>query len=141
MRLKRGMPKGHKVIRSPEQFEVWRENIRKARLANATPEADRFWSKVLKTEGCWYWTAAKDGFGYGMFRPRGRQSCGVRAHRRAWELVNGRPFPEGLYALHKCNNTSCVRPHPLHVYPGTAKDNARDRGEAGHTVIPWRGRK
>ena len=33
-----------------------------------TPEHERFWSKVAKSEGCWLWTAGTTVQGYGKFR-------------------------------------------------------------------------
>ena len=52
------------------------------------------------------------------------------AYREMYVAVNG-PIPEGLSALHRCNNTTCVKPHPDHVYLGTQLDNIHDAIEAG----------
>lgn len=86
-----------------------------------------FWRKVNKTGGCWIWTACKDASGYGFFSHRGRMR---RSHRVSYMLTYG-TIPEGGYVLHRCNNTSCVR--PSHLYIGDAADNARDRTVAGRT--------
>jgi HNH endonuclease len=87
----------------------------------------RFWAKVEKQHnGCWIWTAAKDGMGYGLFGTRpGR--C-ERAHRIAWLLAYG-SRPGALCVLHRCDNPACVRPD--HLFLGTREDNMRDRQKKG----------
>ena len=87
----------------------------------------RFWSKVKlgSPDECWEWQASKK-FGYGKYYRIGGGYD--RAHRIAWQMVNG-PIPEGLLILHKCNNPACV--NFTHLYLGTHKDNARDRTEHG----------
>lgn len=49
----------------------------------------------------------------------------MRASRYALELALGRPIRDGLYALHSCDNTRCVRFD--HLREGTTQDNADDR--------------
>ena len=87
--------------------------------------AEHFWDKVEITGqepgDCWLWTGHKDGPGYGMIRRNGRN---VGAHRVAWELANGRPIPEGLFACHHCESRLCVRPE--HLFIGTQADNVND---------------
>lgn len=90
----------------------------------------RFWSKVKKTRGCWWWVGAKFSNGYGRFWA----SKEYLAHRVSWELHNG-PIPEGLHVLHRCDNPSCVRPDHLSV--GTHKENMRDmvnKGRSSHST-------
>lgn len=87
--------------------------------------SERFWSKVKKTRGCWEWQAGKDANGYGQFYFCGKN---FRAHRYAWSICLGR-IPKGKLVLHKCNNTSCVR--PSHLYLGTSKDNKFDAIQNG----------
>ena len=84
---------------------------------------ERLWAKVTKTETCWLWTGAKHEFGYGVLGA-GVRGTGLRkAHRVAWESVNG-PVPDGLYVLHKCDVPACVNPD--HLFVGTLKDNHDD---------------
>ena len=91
------------------------------------PLAERFWRKVnkhgpivqLQLGPCWLWTGATDDGGYGSVMAEGKNQ---KAHRVSWFLEMGKwPKPN---ALHKCDNTLCVR--FTHLFEGTAKDNAQD---------------
>ena len=83
----------------------------------------RYWSKVARgdPEACWWWTASKNGTGYGLFNFDGKQHL---AHRIAWELHNDSKIPDGLLACHTCDQPACV--NPRHIYIGTHQDNAND---------------
>lgn len=90
---------------------------------------DRFWQKVEKhdddcscCDGCWHWTASKDGMGYGLFGTR--PSRAERAHRVAWLIGTGESAG-ALCVLHRCDNPACVRLD--HLFLGTRDDNMRDR--------------
>ena len=52
----------------------------------------------------------------------------LRAHRAVWKLENG-PINDGLYVCHHCDNRMCC--NPLHLFLGTAKDNAVDKVQKG----------
>lgn len=71
----------------------------------------RFWQKVRKTGSCWEWTAATTAGGYGHIKVDGRMR---RAHRLAWEFING-PIPDGMGLDHCCANRKCVNPAHLRV--------------------------
>jgi HNH endonuclease len=78
--------------------------------------------------GCWLWTAAVASHGYGTLNKN------TTAHRYSCQLSFG-PIPEGMLALHKCDNKLCV--NPAHLYLGTKSDNGRDayaRGQNGRQI-------
>jgi hypothetical protein len=89
------------------------------------PTVEHFWSKVLKSEGCWLWQAGTFARGYGCFTIRRRN---YQSHRIAWELTYG-PIPGGMFICHKCDNPRCVRPD--HLFLGTPKDNMDDKTRKG----------
>ena len=80
---------------------------------------ERFWSKVDVSHplGCWMWTAAQNGRGYGKF-VAGSRTKGTRrfvlAHRYAYELLRG-PIPDGMHIDHLCQVRGCVNPDHLEV--------------------------
>lgn len=86
-----------------------------------TPIAERFWSKVSKTDGCWLWTGYTNAKGYGRIAT----ADGVAmAHRVSYEMHFG-PIPDGMLVLHSCDTPSCVRPD--HLSAGTHMDNMHDK--------------
>ena len=105
------------------------------------PIKDRFWDKVNKNGplhptkpelgNCWLWTGVKAHYGYGVIwtQDHGQR---LRAHRIAWELVNKKKIPSKKHLLHSCDRPACV--NPSHTYPGTDRDNHRDRLARGRTL-------
>lgn len=77
---------------------------------------------------CLEWKGCKDGFGYGMRRVNGKVR---RLHLISYEETYG-PIPQGMVALHKCDNPSCYNPEHLEL--GTRADNNRDRDLRGRTA-------
>lgn len=100
-------------------------------LLDAERDTARFWSKVETGPGCWLWTAADNGRGYGNF------SIGPASTRRMWGahrvafLLSGGVIPEGAVLDHLCRTTRCVRPD--HLEPVSQRENCR-RG------VGWSGR-
>lgn len=88
----------------------------------------RFWTKVNKSDGCWEWTAATWGKGYGAL---GIDKHSYSAHRISYQMARG-PIPDGLWVLHTCDNPKCVRPD--HLWLGTNQDNMTDCLRKGRTT-------
>ncbi len=74
--------------------------------------------------GCINWLGASNRYGRITV---GSRSNGTKrvilAHRLAYELFIGE-IPDGLYVLHKCDNTLCVNPE--HLWLGTQMENMHD---------------
>lgn len=89
-----------------------------------------FWSKVDigNPDDCWPYTNRICSWGYGNVRFENKQTT---AHRVAWILTNG-DIPDGLFALHKCDNPPCC--NPAHLFLGTHTDNMRDMIKKGRHV-------
>ncbi len=72
--------------------------------------------------GCILWMGNLNESGYGILS-MGTRRRSIRAHRVAYELVNG-PVPRGLVVMHKCDNPRCVNAD--HLQLGTHSDNHAD---------------
>lgn len=83
--------------------------------------ADRFWSRVLRGDGCWEWQGkARLRFGYGVVGLNGTQEV---AHRVSYRMAYGE-IPDGLVIAHRCDNPRCVRPDHLEAI--SQSQNLRD---------------
>jgi HNH endonuclease len=91
-----------------------------------------FENRVWKDEAtsCWNWMLRLGHNGYGKFLDTDRTTR--RAHRGAWEAVNG-PIPAGLHVLHRCDNRRCCNPE--HLFLGTQQDNMKDRDSKGRHAM------
>lgn len=94
-----------------------------SRWPNRTAQ-ERFWEKVNKTQGCWFWTSALFTEGYGQFWFENRLQP---AHRVSYEWLVG-AVPVGLEIDHLCRVRSCV--NPKHLEPVTHIINVQ-RGQDG----------
>ena len=108
----------------------WHNVLEHAMQPQFTAEyIERFWTRVEKSEGCWFWTGAVTKAGYGHMRVGNGT---YYAHRIAWTLING-PIPETLIVCHDCDKEyengdiayrQCCRPE--HLFLGTSADNVHD---------------
>jgi hypothetical protein len=82
---------------------------------------ERFWSKVLKSDGCWEWSAGKFKAGYGAFSYNQKP---ITAHSFSWFLKTGDFAPKGKEIMHICDNRGCVKPEHLRL--GSHQENMED---------------
>jgi hypothetical protein len=98
------------------------------------PMLDRCLDKIDFTtslQGCWLWTGAKAGKGYGAIW-QGSSARMTYAHRAIYESMIG-AIPDELELDHLCRNHACVNPD--HLEPVTHSENLRRgyRARRGHT--------
>lgn len=76
------------------------------------------------------WTGARNSNGYGNVKVRGKTR---KAHREAYEAINGEGSAAGFVIRHRCDTPACVNPDHLEI--GTHADNVHDcvnRGRHRH---------
>lgn len=90
---------------------------------------------VINENGCWIWTGAKKGGGYGnvgVIRVDGTKG-NAGLHRVVYEHLIG-PVPEGLELDHLCRNRACCNPD--HLEPVTRSVNLRRGVGVGGRRLP-----
>lgn len=92
----------------------------------------RFEEKYEEIEGCWLWKSAFGTRGYGIFW-HGKDRKSIFAHRYALERKVGGLLPDGMVAMHSCDNPACVNPE--HLSLGTNRDNAMDAKAKGRLAF------
>lgn len=101
-------------------------------MSNRYPSTalERFEDKYIPEpmSGCWLWLGAIGDRGYGRFFFEGKNAT---ASRVTWTLNRGR-IPNGLQALHRCDNRLCVNPD--HLFLGTNQDNMADKIAKGRQM-------
>ena len=80
-------------------------------------------------EPCWEWTRGTNGNGYGSIR---LHQTGFLMNRASLEAHTGERIPEGINALHACDNPPCV--NPAHLGAGTKQENHHDAIARGRKV-------
>jgi hypothetical protein len=114
---------------NPLPFEKWNNRRKPRRIGDPIQDTivteehlRRFWANVdvNPSNGCWEWRTAKKHNHYGKMSIF---NIFMRANRLSL-LFHGVEIPEGMMALHHCDNKPCVNPD--HLYVGTRKDNIRD---------------
>lgn len=98
---------------------------------------ERFWPKVDRSGGedaCWPWLAGLDGDGYGRFSAA--LAISVPAHRVAWELEHGEPFPDGLVTDHLCRRRDCVNPRHIEAVTQLVNLHRSPLTNAGKVACP-----
>lgn len=75
--------------------------------------AERFYSKIQKTDTCWLWVGAKTSQGYGMLKVN-RDTKTERVHRIAL-ILEGIHIPDNMVVDHICRNRLCVNPKHLRI--------------------------
>lgn len=78
-----------------------------------------FLENISQDGACVIWTGSITPHGYGDLRVN--RNFRLRAHRYAWERING-PIPEDRVIDHKCWNRACVNPDHLRL--ATSSQNA-----------------
>jgi hypothetical protein len=87
--------------------------------------AKRLFGRVVGNgRGCWEWSGADSGTGYGIVGWDGQK---YRVHRLAYELTKG-PIPDGLVIDHLCRNRRCCNPD--HLEAVTQRENTRRWADA-----------
>lgn len=86
-------------------------------LTAHTPFEQRFWARVDVTPGCWNWTGARNGDGYGVMDVSKRVAL---VHRLSWKIHYGFLPP---VLDHLCMNKQCV--NPTHLESVTLGENTR----------------
>lgn len=103
------------------------------------PEIERLVGRITRTpSGCWEWTGATNGVGYGMVFVRGQR---YYTHRLLYSRCVA-PIPTGLVIDHLCRNTLCCNPE--HLEPVTHRENimrsplmgAKTHCKWGHVFTP-----
>lgn len=113
------------------KFEKYRINDRGTNACSKhCSDVYRFFKKIKKDLlGCWEWTGAKRGRGYGAFKVNGKI---VYAHRYSFELHWGKLGHRSLVVRHTCDNRLCCNPN--HLIMGTAKENTQDAIHRGRHI-------
>lgn len=109
---------------------AWRYDDGELRKRFSPSVVEKFLSNIIPEpmSGCMLWNGSDNGHGYGYFWFNGK---GMVAHR--FSMILSGFDPGDKFVCHKCDTPSCV--NPLHLFIGTAKDNAYDAEKKGRRLF------
>lgn len=81
--------------------------------------------RQVTATGCWEWSGATNGYGYGVVSIRNSRHY---VHRLSYQLAEG-AIPARHVVDHLCENTLCF--NPIHLEPVTHKENIRRASKVG----------
>ncbi len=91
---------------------------------------ERFKSYLVEQpNGCWEYSKARNGDGYGMFWHNGKT---YGAHKFAALYLGGMTINKGDCVCHRCDNPACCNPE--HLFIDTNQANTADRHRKGRSV-------
>lgn len=101
---------------------VWRYGYVKDSYREKSPLVRfQLQTKINEETGCLEWIGRiSKKQRYPIIGVKGKH---IKAHRFSYESFIG-PIPDGMYVLHKCDNTICCNPN--HLFIGTQFDNVQD---------------
>jgi len=76
---------------------------------------EKLWSRVTRTDSCWFWTGPVTPSGTGWIRD-GSKPKKFSVHRLVYE-EHFEEVPEGQCVMHRCGAPNCVNPEHLYVPP------------------------
>ena len=114
---------GKEPHHDPRPLRLVRLPRRRGKNMNASERFDRLYMPEPNS-GCWLWTGAAIGSGYGQMWAFGKPRSATHV---SWFLRYG-VWPD-LNVLHRCDTPPCVNPD--HLFLGTAADNFYDMKNKG----------
>lgn len=97
----------------------------------ASPRVQMLLREALSssTDECVLWGGTIKHDGYGLLKVR---TDHWRAHRAVCLIAHGEPPHKGWFAMHACNNPTCV--NPRHLQWGSPQDNSTHMAKSGRSM-------